>query len=309
MSHGPELLLVGGLGAIFLALGLGIGVVVAGRRTSAIDRGIATIGQAYAAAAATPGTTRRPALPSGGFLAGVGRLLTPTRAAGWMQHQLDYAGNPGRWPPYRVHEVQGLAAMVLGLVGGVAGLLGGGPLGAVVGLVPGVAVGLGLPLVLVYDLAVRRQEQLRRDLPDVLDLLTLSVEAGQGFDGALALVAARMTGPLAGEIARALQEMQMGMRRADAIRGLGTRTKVIELRAFCTAVVQAGDLGIPIAKVLREEAEEMRLKRRQYADEQARKVPVKIVVPLVLLLLPAIFIVVLGPGAIRIIQSGIFGTH
>ena len=98
----------------------------------------------------------------------------------------------------------------------------------------------------------------------------------------------------------------MGMRRVDAIRGISERTSVIELRSFCTAVIQAGDLGIPIANVLREQAEEMRLKRRQHADEKARKVPVKLVIPLVFMLLPAIFLVVLGPAVLQITHSGLF---
>jgi tight adherence protein C len=116
-----------------------------------------------------------------------------------------------------------------------------------------------------------------------------------------------MSGPLSAEITRMQHEMQMGRPRADAIRGMSARTSVSELRNFCTAIVQAGELGIPIANVLREQSQEMRLKRRQRADEQARKVPVKMVMPLVLCLLPALFIIVLGPAAFAIAKSGLFG--
>jgi tight adherence protein C len=305
------LVLLGGLVAIFLGVGLAAGMLLVGHRETAVERGITTIGQSYGAGPPGSGPGSRPgtgAWPgtSGGVAGTVGRVLTPRRAANWIERQLDYAGNPPLWPPSRVNETQGIGALVVGALGVVIGLVGGGLLGGLIGLVLGLAAGLSLPLIIVSDLATRRQEKLRRDLPDALDLLTLSVEAGQGFDAALALVSGRMAGPLSREIARALQEMQMGMRRTDAIRGMGARTNVVELRSFCTAVVQAGDLGIPIANVLREQAVEMRLKRRQRADEQARKVPVKIVIPLTLLLLPAIFIVVLGPAVLTVMKVGLF---
>ena len=305
---GTTLLLVGGLTAIFVALALGIGMLAVGHRATSVERNIAKIDRAYSPAAVglSEGRPDQTGSTMGELTGGVARALSPRGATTWIQRQLDYAGNPTAWPAHRVNEVQGLGGIVLGLLGLILGLLSGGILGALAGVVIGLLVGLAIPLFVVYDLATRRQERIRRELPDALDLLTLSVEAGQGFDSALALVAGRMSGPLAREIARALHEMQMGMRRAEAIRGMGLRTKVVELRSFCTAVVQAGDLGIPIANVLREQSQEMRLKRRQRADEQARKVPVKMVVPLVLLLLPAIFIVVVGPAILQLSRSGLF---
>jgi tight adherence protein C len=302
------LLLVVGLVAIFGALAVVFALLTVRHRATPIERNIATIHQAYSAAATGAAAGRPEAAGSavGELAGGVARVLTPGSASSWIQRQLDYAGNPPSWPANRVNEVQGIAALLLATLGVLVGWVGGGVIGAVLGLVAGALAGLGIPLFIVYDLAVRRQDQIRRELPDALDLLTLSVEAGQGFDAALALVAQRMSGPLSREIARALHEMQMGMRRAEAIRGMGARTSAIELRSFCTAVVQAGDLGIPIANVLREQAQEMRLKRRQRADEQARKVPVKIVIPLVLMFLPSIFVVVLGPAVISILHSGLF---
>jgi tight adherence protein C len=304
-----SLLLLGGLFGIFAGLALIVGMLTVGHRATPVERGIAAIDQAYSPAATGLGDGRPGAHRSavGDVAGGVARALTPSGTSGWIQHRLDYAGNPVNWPVSRVNETQGLAALLLGGLGLVVGWVGGDLLGGFVGMVLGVLLGLVAPLAVVADAAARRQDNIRRQLPDALDLLTLSVEAGQGFDAALALVAGRMSGPLAREIARALQEMQMGMRRAEAIRGMGARTSVNELRAFCTAVVQAGELGIPIANVLREQAGEMRLKRRQRADEQARKVPVKMVFPLVLLLLPAIFIVVLGPAALAIMRSGLIG--
>jgi tight adherence protein C len=303
------ILLYGGLAAIFLGLALAVGLIAVGHRATAVQRSIAAIDQAYSPAATGLGEGGRPGpgpTTISGVAGNVARVLTPTPTASWIQRQLDYAGNPPTWPVSRVNEAQGIAAFALAFIGLLLGSAGG-LAGALTGLALGGLAGLGAPLLVVYDLANRRQDKLRRDLPDALDLLTLSVEAGQGFDAALALISGRMTGPLSREIARALHETQMGMRRNDAIRGMGARTSVAELRSFCTAVVQASELGIPIANVLREQAQEMRLKRRQRADEQARKIPVKIVIPLVMLLLPAIFIVVLGPAVLQITSNGFLG--
>jgi tight adherence protein C len=164
-------------------------------------------------------------------------------------------------------------------------------------------IGFWAPFIVVYDLGLRRQQAIRRELPDAIDLLTLSVEAGMGFEGAVSQIAATMPGALSREFARMLHEMQMGMRRADALRALSERTTVIELRTVCTSLLQATELGIPIVDVLREQAKEMRIRRRQNAEAAANKVPVKVVFPLVLCLLPALFVVVIGPGVIRILRA------
>jgi tight adherence protein C len=298
------LLLVGVL-ALFLAILVGVGtLVLGGTGRTEVSRGLASIDQVYAAQAGSePAVSQQ---QRRGLLAAASRalagLLVPEATIRSLRRWLDYAGNPAAWPLERVVETQGLGLVVLGICGGLVGLVGKGILGGVVGGLIGGLVGLVLPALLVYNAGLKRQQRIQRDLPDALDLLTLSVEAGMGFDAALSQVAATMPGPLAGEIARVLQEMQMGVRRADAMRGLGTRTRVLQLRTTATAVMQAGELGIPIANVLREQANEMRLVRRQRAEEQARKVPVKVVIPLILCLFPALFIVVIGPAAINLIN-------
>jgi tight adherence protein C len=170
----------------------------------------------------------------------------------------------------------------------------------------GAAIGFFLPDLLLYNAGTKRQEKIRLALPDALDMLTVCVEAGLGFDAALAQVARNTAGPLAAEFARALQEMQIGKSRADALRATAERSSAPELRAFVSALVQASELGVPVAAVLREQAKEMRLKRRQHAEERAQKVPVKILFPLILCLFPGMFVVIIGPGAIRIAQS-LFG--
>jgi tight adherence protein C len=167
----------------------------------------------------------------------------------------------------------------------------------------GAIIGFFLPELLVYNAGVRRQDAITKTLPDVLDLLCVSVEAGLGFDAALSRVARNTTGPLAGELARVLQEMQIGKSREEALKALSGRTSVAELRTFVAALVQASDLGIPIGNVLREQAKEMRLKRRQRAEEIAQKLPVKITFPVIVCILPALFIVVIGPGVLSLMQT------
>ena len=155
----------------------------------------------------------------------------------------------------------------------------------------------------VYQLGYNRTERLRRELPDALDLMTISVEAGLSFDAALAQVARNTTGPMAEEFFRVLQEMQIGWGRAEAMRALSDRTDLPELRAFVLAMIQADAFGIPVANVLRIQADEMRVKRSQRAEEAAQKVPVKILFPLIFCIMPALFVVIMGPAAIQIFTS------
>jgi tight adherence protein C len=134
-------------------------------------------------------------------------------------------------------------------------------------------------------------------------MLTVCVEAGLGFDAALARVARNLEGPMAEECARVLQEMQFGLSRTEALRALANRTDVPEIKIFVSALIQASELGISVGVVLREQAKEMRVRRRQRAEEKAQKLPVKILLPLITCLLPAMFVVVLGPAAIKIVHT------
>ncbi|MDI1461711.1 type II secretion system F family protein [Catellatospora sp. KI3] len=296
-----------GAGAIFLAIGLVVVTLLAGSvGRSGVARALETIDIRYAPGSASPAdeSLAERIGPTVRQFSALGRAVAPRGAAAAMQRRLDHAGNPPGWPAERVVELQGLGLLVLAFAGAVLGwLLGLSPGGMVVAVLLGAALGFAAPFLAVYDRGVRRQQLIRRQLPDALDLLTLSVEAGLGFDAALAQVATAMPGPLAREFARMLQEMQMGQRRAEALRALVARTTVTELKTIGLALVQAGELGIPIAGVLREQARQMRVKRRQRAEETARKLPVKVIFPLVLCLFPALFIVVIGPGVLNVMAA------
>jgi tight adherence protein C len=234
----------------------------------------------------------------------LGRGLSAADQVGRLRHRLELAGNPPRWDVDRI-----IAFKVLGLgLGFVVGLAV--PMLLRVGVLPTVGMTIALatvgylgPNIALYQAAYNRREQMRRDLPDSLDLLTISVEAGLAFDAALAQVARNTTGPLAEEFFRVLQEMQIGLGRSEAMRALGERSDLAELRSFVTAMVQADAFGIPIAQVLRIQARELRVKRSQRAEELAQKVPVKILFPLIFCILPSLFVVILGPAAIQLYKS------
>ncbi len=163
-----------------------------------------------------------------------------------------------------------------------------------------VGIGFFLPDLLLSSIGSRRQEAIERALPDVLDQLTISVEAGLGFEAAIARIGAKDNTPLSTELARMMQDIQLGVPRANALEALGDRVGVDDLRNVVLALRQAEKLGVPLAKTLRVQALEMREKRRFRAEEQAHKLPVKMIFPLGLCILPALFIVILGPAAIQI---------
>ncbi|WP_086663084.1 type II secretion system F family protein [Lentzea kentuckyensis] len=282
-----------GLACLLLALSLAVVAVVTKPRVTAAGS-LALIETSYSAAVVAK--TDVTASPS--WLRSIALRLSPAGVAQTLQRRLDLAGNPPTWTPDRVLAAKGLGLLLGAALGALLGFRSAGFL--ITGLILGAVFGFFLPDLLLLNAGQKRQTHIRRALPDALDMLTVCVEAGLGFDAALAQVARNTNGPLAQECARVLQEMQIGKSRNEALRALTYRTTVAELRAFVSALAQAGELGVPIASVLREQAREMRLRRRQRAEEQAQKVPVKILFPLIVCLFPAMFVVIIGPGAISI---------
>jgi tight adherence protein C len=237
-----------------------------------------------------------------GWLRALAVRLSPSGIADKMQYRLDLAGNPSAWSPDRILAAKGLGLLALAGLGALYGV-SFSVLWLVVCAAVGGAFGFFLPDLLLYNAGLKRQEKIRKALPDALDMLTVCVEAGLGFDAALAQVARNTTGPAAAEFARVLQEMQIGKSRTLALRGMTERTTVSELRSFVSALVQASELGIALATVLREQAKELRVRRRQRAEERAMKVPVKILFPLIFCIFPVMFVVIIGPGAITMAQT------
>lgn len=234
----------------------------------------------------------------------LGRRLTPEDASERIREKLEKAGNPFGWTVERVMagKVIGFAAaLVVSLV--VTLVLGLGFLFTMGVVVLGSLAGYMAPNMYLHQQTFDRSEKIARALPDAIDLLTISVESGLGFDAACAQVARNTDGPLSEEFARMLQEMQIGRGRSDALRSMADRSDLPDLRAFVSAMVQADAFGIPIGQVLRVQSSEIRVKRRQWAEEMAQKVPVKILVPLIFCILPCLFIAVLGPAGITVMDS------
>ncbi|GAB3666037.1 hypothetical protein GCM10027589_30950 [Actinocorallia lasiicapitis] len=298
------LLLYGGLAALASAVVLLVlALTMQKREPSSVEKGLASIERDYA------GRRPRSLLGVAGDesvfmrqLLALALRLSPQGIIEKLQQRLERAGSPRGWTAERVLSFKGL-----GLVAGVlmavlfsAPRLGYGPLF----LVLFGAFGFFVPDILLYNTGLKRQESIRATLPDVLDLLVVSVESGLGFDAALARVSDSTKGSLAAELTRVMQEIQLGQSREDAMRAMSSRAAVAELSTFVGAMVQAADLGIPVGKVLREQANEMRVKRRQNAEEKAQKLAVKITIPVIFCLFPAMFLILLGPGVISYLNSG-----
>jgi tight adherence protein C len=306
-------ILMVGAGLLFLAGTLALSLIgVATTERRGVARSVAAINAMNSAPDVLKEELERPfservLAPLGDRFVGLGRKLVRADTAHKIQHRLDIAGNPTGWDVNRILGLKVLGLGVFGVVGFFYMSATGWPFIRVVGATAALAAfGYVLPNILLYNAGQKREELMRKALPDALDLLTVSVEAGLGFDSAVGRVAKNTEGPLAQEFQRLLQEMQIGHGRVEAMRGMAERSSLDDLRSFCTAMVQADSLGIPIGRVLRIQSQEMRTKRRQRAEEKAQQVPVKIMVPLVLFILPCLFLVVMGPAAIGIMEA--FGS-
>ena len=237
-----------------------------------------------------------------GGLGAVARRLTPGSSVRRLDRLLSRAGRPPAWPLERLLVAKLVLPVVLAaLCLYYIRMAGPGPLPILIGVVATV-VGYFLPELLMHSRGQERSSKIALELPDTLDQMTIAVEAGLGFDAAMAKAGKNGRGPLAEELVRTLQDIQVGQSRRQAYDSLGQRTDVPDLRRFVRAIVQADKYGVAIADVLRTQAAEMRIKRRQRAEEKAMEIPVKVIFPLMLCILPVLFIVLLGPAVLDIVR-------
>jgi tight adherence protein C len=275
-----------------------------GARASArrgLATGMAGPGTDMRAVALSSSAADRAVTPALQSIARRARRITPAGMLQNLERRVLLAGATS-WPVERLLVVKVLLGSVVGLLLALRFMTEpsfGGLLLVALGAIGAYLV----PDLVLSNAATKRQDRIRLELPDTLDQMTVGVEAGLGFEAAMARAGRSGEGPLAEEIVRTLQEVQAGMSRAEAMRGLAERTDVPELRHFVLAVRQAETYGIPIAQVLRVQAAELRVKRRQRAEEQAQKLPVKVIFPLILCILPAIFVVVIGPAILRVADN------
>ncbi len=230
--------------------------------------------------------------------------VTPGGVVTTARDRLAQAGDPISLGAVEFLGVQAGGALLGAVFGlGVVTTLTGNPAAAPLGALAGILLGYVAPGIVLDSIGRRRKAAISRALPAGLDMLALSAEAGLSFDGAIGQVAQRWNTPLSDEFRRVLVEFQMGRERRVALRELAQRTGVPELSRFASAVIQADSLGVPLSQVLHEQSIEIRMHRRQRAEEAARKAPVKMLFPMVLLIFPALFVVVLGPAVPRVLQA------
>jgi tight adherence protein C len=277
------------------------------RRTLRGVEGAALAGGAREQQLAVP-TFGRVLIPAMEGFGKTARRLSPVGAYERIEKELVLAGNPPNWDAERVFAFKLVMPLIAGglvfllvMFTDLSGLL------KFLAVVLFAAAGWYAPEWIVRSRAKERQHAIQLALADSLDLMSITVEAGLAFDAALSRVARNVKGPLGQELYRVVQEIQLGKSRADALRDLADRTSVEDLRSFIGAMVQADAFGIPIARVLKVQSREIRIRRRQRAEEAAQKLPVKIVFPVVLTIFPALFVVLLGPAAIQIYETIIVG--
>ena len=232
--------------------------------------------------------------------------FTPSQTLESTRHKLDLAGNPNNWTPSEFFGVRAVACIALGglifLVLSIANVdflprIGFTALFAVLGFM--------LPALWLGNKIRSRKNSVIRSLPDALDLLTICVEAGLGFDQAMQKVAEKWDDDLSRAFARVLHEIRLGKTRREALRDLANRLDVNDVTSFVAAVIQAEQLGVSIAKVLRIQSDQMRVRRRQRAEEKAHQAPVKMLFPMVFLIFPAIWIVLLGPAILQVMGTNV----
>jgi tight adherence protein C len=241
-------------------------------------------------------------------LSGFVTRFTPAHTVEATLLKLELAGRPNNWGTTEFFGMRVGAALLLSVLLFLLMTVAAQPvLYRVGGALLGFMIGYLLPAMWLGGKIRRRQGDLIKGLPDALDLLTICVEAGLGFDAAMAKVAEKWDNELSRAFGRVIQEIRLGKLRRDALREMDRTTGVTDITSFIAAVIQADQLGVSMAKVMRIQSEQMRIRRRQRAEEKAHQAPIKMLFPLVFLIFPAIYIVLLGPATLVVKEAGLLG--
>jgi tight adherence protein C len=238
-------------------------------------------------------------------LADIVTRFTPERQMEDTRRQLELAGNPNNMDATTFLGMRVGATAAFGLLAFLVFVVLTHQDNAILFILGGVALGWFLPSLWIKGKITRRQDEIVKALPDALDLLTICVEAGLGFDAAMGKVYEKWDTALALAFGRVLQEIQLGKLRREALRDMAERMDVPDVTSFVAAIVQADQLGVSMAKILRIQSDQMRVKRRQRAQEKAQQAPVKMMIPMVLLIFPSIWIVLLGPSIIILLETNV----
>lgn len=229
--------------------------------------------------------------------------LSPSRSREAAELQLELAGRPNNWGATEFFGVRIFVTLVFAVLFFFVALLASGfTIGLLAALV-GAPLGFLLPVLWLRGRIRRRQNEILRALPDALDLLTIAVEAGMGFDGAMQKLVDKWDNELSKSFGKVVQEMRLGIPRREALKNMDRTVGVPDVTTFVAAIIQAETLGVSMAKILRIQSDQMRVKRRQRAQELANKAPIKMLFPLVFLIFPALFIVLLGPAVLILMET------
>jgi len=255
--------------------------------------------------------TERVLFPAARRLGELALRFTPQNALQETSHKLELAGNPKGIDPAifwasRFIVAIGIGALLIFMFS--FGLENWSWVRKFLIIFVFVIIGFYIPELLLTSKIQRRQKEVRKAMPDALDLLTICVEAGLGFDGAMAKVYEKWDNELSLSFGRALREMQLGKLRREALRDMADRIGLAEMSSFVAAVIQSEQLGVSMAKVLRIQSDQMRIRRRQLAEEEAHKAPIKMLIPMALLIFPSICIVLMTPAILLLMRSALKGV-
>lgn len=233
--------------------------------------------------------------------------LSPAKSRAAAERQLELAGRPNNWGATEFLGLRVFMAIILGVLIFLVASISAAFMTAVLVSVLAALIGYFMPLLWLRSKIRQRQSDIIKSLPDALDLLTITVEAGMGFDGAIQKVAEKWDNHLSKAFNKVTQEMRLGIPRREALKNMEASMDVPDVTTFVAAIIQAEQLGVSIAKILRIQSEQMRTKRRQRAEAMAQKAPIKMLFPMVFLIFPALFIILLGPAILIIMETeGLF---